>query len=533
MKQGAPFVAGGPAVGRRTGVDVLRGVTAAMAVLLVTMVWGMVLLALQLQRSESERAAQRQADAMAGLAAAQVAARLERLESFGRLLLATEAVRGGAPAPEPPAEVVAIERGAAAAEAAIRTPTAEGGHAVVVRGHGAAAEAADTVVMRVDMARLLSVARVALSGVDGVAVLVDASGRVLASGPSAGTLKAGVMLPPSLLAKARGAIDEVSTMQFGPDDVERNWALVRVARHDMLVGVGVSLAEARADGRKRAGMLALAALLETVVAITLAAIAMRQARRLTVLLRKLDLSRLRLRTANQAKSRFLQSISHELRTPLNGILPSSELMIQLVRTDEQAEIADMINQSAAELATMIDTLIDIADLQAGRAALQRRDVDIRRLIDAATLASTTAVRARGGRVTTVVAGTVPERLGCDDVRLGRVLRALVDAVSRLFEQPALRIEASMTAGPRLRLEVQCEAASGIPAEKASARGPAAAPDRARQRDAAAALGLLLIEDLLEVLGGQLVVLAARPGHLRVEVLIPVDPSAPSNCAPAR
>lgn len=521
--------------GRPTGLESIRVISAALAALLISVVWGMVALVLQLQRSEYELVAQRQADALASLVAVQLAARLERLEEHGRRLMALPPPgAASSPLPDSPAEVLGFERRPSGSAGGPSTPPldSQGTFAMTVRGHAGTAGEREVVVLRVDANRMLAVARMAMAGADGTIVLADNRGRVLAAGPGGDTLHAGGALPDAFLHPGGGLPQEPAGLLSVPGDRDRAWAVVELSRHQLTVGVGASLVEARSQARLRGWLLALAALLETVVAMALAVIANRQAHRLAVLLHRLDVSRQRLRTANQAKTRFLQSISHEMRTPLNGILPSSELMIQLVRSDDQAEIADMINQSAVELATMIDTLIDIADLQAGRLRLDRQEVDVRHLIGSAASSPQTAVRLQGGRLSCAVASTVPERLRLDETRFARVLRALVDAVARIFERPSLRIEASMASGPRLRVIVCCEDArdSVAPpltedAEAAAAKGRR--PVKIRARDAAAALGLLLIEDLIEVIGGAMKVLEVQPDRLEVELTLPVPPASPA------
>lgn len=544
---------------RRGEADVIRIATLAMAALLLVVVWGLVVLVVYLQHQEARAAALRQAEALAALAGSHVGNRLERIESHGRLMLAMEPhdarasggngngngngnahgsagaaatrpagperaaalaadapagvtrsqhLRVGEPAPSPPAGSLGV---------AVRSPVGD--------------REPEVLWFTVDAAALVAAARSAVAGVDAGIILIDGAGRVLASSQGVDTLPAGSRLPAALRDVADRGVGVTDT---GAQGVSRAWFFTRMPRSDLSVGVGVSMQALDEALMRRAGMLALAAVIESLVVAGLGAIVWRQAGRLAVVLHKVDLSRSRLRVADQAKTHFLQSISHELRTPLNGILPSSELMIQLVRSDEQAEIADMINQSAVEMATMIDTLIDIADLQIGRARLEPSDFDIRRMLDAAAGGFGAAVRSRGGRFAVVVSPTLPERLRCDEARVGRVVRALLEATARIFTRPQVRLEATMASSTRLRLTVRCEAVAeasrgGAGADTAAeaAVGHAPIPDR-KPREAAAALGLLLIEDLVDVLGGTLNVLEAHPERLHVEALVPVTTAAPAH-----
>jgi two-component system sensor histidine kinase RpfC len=79
------------------------------------------------------------------------------------------------------------------------------------------------------------------------------------------------------------------------------------------------------------------------------------------------------RRANAAKSRFLATMSHELRSPLNGIIGMSELLHGTRMGPEQREYADVIQASAQTLLLLVDDVLDISAIEAGK--LQRRDGD--------------------------------------------------------------------------------------------------------------------------------------------------------------
>ena len=79
------------------------------------------------------------------------------------------------------------------------------------------------------------------------------------------------------------------------------------------------------------------------------------------------------RRANQAKSRFLANMSHELRTPLNGILGMSELLSASKLSADQRESTGIIHTSAQTLLLLIDEVLDISAIEAGK--LKREEVD--------------------------------------------------------------------------------------------------------------------------------------------------------------
>jgi signal transduction histidine kinase len=90
-----------------------------------------------------------------------------------------------------------------------------------------------------------------------------------------------------------------------------------------------------------------------------------------------------LNRANQHKSEFLANISHELRTPLNSILGFSQLLLEGEEgalTPEQRQDVDVIRQNGQHLLELINDLLDISKLEAGKAQLHRGELDVPDLV---------------------------------------------------------------------------------------------------------------------------------------------------------
>lgn len=79
------------------------------------------------------------------------------------------------------------------------------------------------------------------------------------------------------------------------------------------------------------------------------------------------------RRANEAKSRFLANMSHEFRTPLNGVVGMSELLVTTKLSSEQREYAEVIQASARSLLALVEDVLDISAIEAGK--LKRNEVD--------------------------------------------------------------------------------------------------------------------------------------------------------------
>jgi two-component system, sensor histidine kinase RpfC len=94
---------------------------------------------------------------------------------------------------------------------------------------------------------------------------------------------------------------------------------------------------------------------------------------LSTLLRSLHRSTEEARRANAAKSRFLATMSHELRSPLNGIVGMAELIRNTRLSPEQREYAEVIHTSAQTLSLLVDDVLDISAIEAGK--LQRKEAE--------------------------------------------------------------------------------------------------------------------------------------------------------------
>jgi len=113
-----------------------------------------------------------------------------------------------------------------------------------------------------------------------------------------------------------------------------------------------------------------------------------------------DRARDRAETASRAKSSFLANMSHELRTPLNAILGFSEIIhtraLGAQATDQYAEYGGFIHESGRHLLALINDILDLAKIEAGRFTIREEEVDLVRVVEDAS--QMLIVRANAGEL---------------------------------------------------------------------------------------------------------------------------------------
>lgn len=97
--------------------------------------------------------------------------------------------------------------------------------------------------------------------------------------------------------------------------------------------------------------------------------------------------------ADENKSSFIAMLSHEIRTPMNGIITMADLLQQTSLDEEQTRYNEIIQSSSEALMTLVDNLLDISKMEAGKMSLEQYPFDLINTIeDLAYVLSPTALR---------------------------------------------------------------------------------------------------------------------------------------------
>jgi len=221
-------------------------------------------------------------------------------------------------------------------------------------------------------------------------------------------------------------------------------------------------------------------------------------------------------TANTAKSAFLANMSHELRTPLNAILGFSDIIGNLAMgrdvIDRYSEYARDIHHSGTHLLSLINDLLDVAKIEAGKMEIEPKPVDPRHVMEGIGRIMANRFALRNQEFSIAVAPELP-LLVADERALKQMLLNLVSNAAK-FTPPgghiAITCGISRAGGMEFCVD---DDGPGIPAEKlARIFQPFSQIDNRFDREAGGTgLGLALVQGLAQLHGGR-AWLESEPGH---------------------
>ena len=210
--------------------------------------------------------------------------------------------------------------------------------------------------------------------------------------------------------------------------------------------------------------------------------------------------------SSQLKSAFLANMSHELRTPLGVILGMSELLSTDELSEDQKEVASLIEQSARSLLALVNDILDLSKIEAGKMLFDERSFSPAQMVHSYAALLQTAAKKKDLELMVQVAPSLQLNLIGDDQRVGQVLLNLLNNAIKFTEKGSVKIEVSELENSQNQVKVKfavSDTGIGISEEEAHRLfAPFTQVDGTISRKyGGTGLGLAISKRLVELLGG--------------------------------
>lgn len=228
--------------------------------------------------------------------------------------------------------------------------------------------------------------------------------------------------------------------------------------------------------------------------------------------------------ASQYKTEFLANMSHELRTPLNSSLILAKLLMDNAKdnlTDEQIQYAASIYSSGNDLLSLINDILDLSKVEAGKLDIRVEKVSVGKVIDG--LKQTFQSLAREKKLVFEVThdSDMPQAFSTDRQRLDQILKNLVSNALKFTEDGSVNIRSYRHSPGMIAFEVS-DSGIGIPKEQQAIIFEAfrQADGTTNRKYGGTGLGLSISRDLAKLLGGSIEVLSAPGKGSRFTLILP-------------
>jgi signal transduction histidine kinase/CheY-like chemotaxis protein len=231
------------------------------------------------------------------------------------------------------------------------------------------------------------------------------------------------------------------------------------------------------------------------------------------------------------KSEFLANMSHELRTPLNSVLLLSRLLSENSENNltlEQVEYAQVIQSSGQGLLSLIDEILDLSKIEAGKMELEYQHVMLQEIVNDMQALFTPVAREKNVGFIINVDGQLPSQIETDKMRLEQVLKNLLSNALKFTSQGSVQLNIARLKDNNSFISFSVkDTGIGIPKEKQALIFEAfqQADGSTRRKYGGTGLGLSISRELTKLLGGEIKVSSELEKGSEFTIYIPMNRSA--------
>jgi signal transduction histidine kinase/DNA-binding response OmpR family regulator len=235
--------------------------------------------------------------------------------------------------------------------------------------------------------------------------------------------------------------------------------------------------------------------------------------------------------ASVAKSQFLATMSHEIRTPLNGVIGLSELLARTELTERQQRLADGIDNAGRQLLALVNDILDLSKIEAGRLDLEEVDFDPRTIIEQSSTVVAEQARRKSLELVVSCQPDLPTAVCGDPVRFGQVIANLTANAVKFTASGEVLVRASLERAATddavvLRVEVTDTGAGMTPEVQDRLFTAFSQGDTSTTREyGGTGLGLAICRQIVTAMGGEIGVTSARGRGSTFWFTAPFTPAA--------
>lgn len=220
--------------------------------------------------------------------------------------------------------------------------------------------------------------------------------------------------------------------------------------------------------------------------------------------------------ANEAKSQFLENMSHEIRTPLNGVIGMSSLLTSTELSRKQNEFTSTINASAKTLLALINDILDISKIEAGKITIESVNFDLYALINSTAIIFATQAKEKGLIFNTHISPDTPILLSGGEQQLRQIIINLLGNAIKFTHQGSIELYVTAVSVTNNHATIKIEVIDtgiGIADEAKSKIFDkfTQADESTTRKFGGTGLGMAIAKQLIEAMGGH-IDFSSKPGE---------------------